>query len=176
MTNNMQHTSTDIRPGTYTVDTTRSSVEFTATHVFGLKPVHGTMIIRYGTVTVAGEPRRSTVSAELDATTFTTDDERRNRDIRGKRFLDVERFPVIGFRSTRLARTGDGGWQVIGELAVRGGSTEVALELTGMEPAGDGYRMTATTTVDRVAAGVATGRAIIGRLVTIRLSVVLTAA
>ena len=176
MTNNTQLTSTDIRPGTYTIDAARSTVEFTATHVFGLKPVHGTMSVRYGTVTVATEPRRSTLSAELDAASFTTDDERRNRDIRGKRFLDVAQFPVIGFRSTRLARSADGGWQVVGELAVRGGSTEVTLDLTGMEPADGGYRISAATTVDRVAAGVAGGRAIIGRLLTIRLTVLMTAA
>jgi polyisoprenoid-binding protein YceI len=175
MTENTQLTSTDIRPGTYSIDPARSTAEFTATHVFGLKPVHGTMTITYGTVTVATEPRRSTVSAELDAASFTTDDERRNRDIRGKRFLDVQRFPVVGFRSTRLSRTASGGWQIIGELAVRGGSAEVALDMTGMEPADGGYRMTAATTVDRVAAGVTTGRAMIGRLVTIRLSVLLTA-
>jgi polyisoprenoid-binding protein YceI len=171
----MTQTRTDIRPGTYTIDPAASTCEFTATHVFGLKPVHGTMAIAYGTVTVATEPRRSTVAAELDAASFTTDDQRRNRDVRGRRFLDAQRFPVVGFRSTRLARTADGGWQVIGELAVRGGSTEVALDLTGMEPDGDGYRISATTTVDRVAAGVAAGRAIIGRLVTIRLTVRLAA-
>jgi polyisoprenoid-binding protein YceI len=172
----MTQTRTDLRPGTYAIDVTRSTCEFTATHVFGLKPVHGTMAIRYGTVTVGTAPRRSTVSAELDAATFTTDDERRNRDIRGKRFLDVATYPVLSFRSTRLARTAEGTWQVIGELAVRGGSAEVTLDLTGMEPAGDGYRVTATTTVDRVACGVTAVRAIIGRLVTVRLTALLTAA
>src|SRR4051812_47177921 len=112
MTDNEQLIRTGVRPGTYSIDAAHSTVEFTATHVFGLKPVHGTMAVRHGTVTVATEPRRSTVSAELDATAFTTDDARRNRDVQGKRFLDVARFPVISFRSTRLARTADGGWQV----------------------------------------------------------------
>jgi polyisoprenoid-binding protein YceI len=174
MTDNLQ-TSTDIRPGTYLIDPARSTAEFTATHVFGLKPVHGTMAVRSGTVMVADEPRRSTVSAELDAATFTTDDERRNSDVRGKRFLDVANHPVIGFRSTRLVRSGSR-WQLTGVLAVRGGSAEVALDLTGGAATADGYRFTATTTVDRVAAGVAAGRAIIGRMVEIRLTVYVTAA
>jgi polyisoprenoid-binding protein YceI len=165
---------TDIRPGTYTIDTTRSAVRFTATHVFGLKPVDGTMTIRSGTVMVADEPARSTVSAEIDAASWTSDDERRNADIRGKRFLDAERFPVIGFRSTRLARTA-GGWEIVGVLSVRGGSTEVTLDLTETAMTADGYRLTATTTVDRVAAGVSAGRAIIGRFLTVSLAVVVTA-
>ena len=173
MTDNVR-TSTGIRPGTYLVDPARSGVTLTATHVFGLKPVDATMAVRSGTVTVTEEPRRSTVSAELDAATFTSDDERRNTDIRGKRFLDVARYPVIGFRSTGVVR-GPDGWQIIGVLGVRGGSTEVTLHLAEPGPTADGYHLTATTTVDRIAAGVRTGRAIIGRLVQIRLSVYLIA-
>jgi polyisoprenoid-binding protein YceI len=173
MTDNLR-TSTEIRPGTYLVDAARSTVRFTATHVFGLKPVDGTMAVRSGTVVVAGEPRRSTVSAELDAGSFTTDDERRNRDVRGKHFLDAARHPAIGFRSTRVVH-GSGGWQIIGVLSVRGGSTEVTLDLTGVEPTVDGYRLTATTTVDRVAAGVRTGRLIVGRYLDITINLCITA-
>jgi polyisoprenoid-binding protein YceI len=168
MTDNLR-TRTDIRPGTYLVDAARSTVRFTATHVFGLKPVDGTMAVRRGTLVVADEPRRSTVSAELDAGSFTTDDERRNRDVRGKHFLDAERHPTIGFRSTRLV-PGAGGWQIIGVLGVKGGSAEVTLNLTAIEPTVDGYRFTATTTVDRVAAGVRTGRFIVGRYLDITIS------
>jgi polyisoprenoid-binding protein YceI len=167
-------TSTGIVPGTYLIDSARSGVTFTATHVFGLKPIDGTMAVRSGTVMVAAEPRHSTVSADLDAASFSTDDQRRNADVRGKRFLDVAAHPAIGFRSTRVVH-GPDGWRIVGVLAVRGGSTEVTLRLTGVTPTADGYHLTATTTVDRVAAGVRAGRGIIGRLVQIRLSVYVTA-
>jgi polyisoprenoid-binding protein YceI len=169
----MTNTLTDIRPGTYTIDPARSAVRFTATHVFGLKPVHGTMRVGSGTVMVAGEPRLSTVSAELDAASWTTDDDRRNRDVRGRKFLDTERYPAIGFRSTRITG-GPGGWEIAGVLSVRGGSCEVSLHLSEAEPTPDGFRFTATTTVDRVAAGVTTGRAIVGRHVDVTLIVQVT--
>jgi polyisoprenoid-binding protein YceI len=172
MTDNLR-TQTDIRPGTYRVDPTRSAAGFTATHVFGLKPVHGTMAIRSGTVMIADEPRRSTVSAEIDATSWATDDPRRDKDVTGKRFLNVAQHPTIGFRSTRVAG-GPGGWQIAGVLSVRGGSTEVTLDVTEIAPTVDGYRFTATTTVDRVAAGVAGGRAIIGRTLEVTLTVCVT--
>ena len=162
----MTNTLTSIQAGTYTIDPGRSAVRFTATHVFGLKPVDGTMAIRSGTVVVAGEPRRSTVSAEIDAASWATDDARRDKDVRGKRFLDTDRHPVIGFRSTRVVLGADG-WQVAGVLGVRGGSCEVTLNLTEIAP--DGF--TATARVDRVAAGVGGGRAIIGRYVEVTLSV-----
>ncbi len=169
----MTNTMTDIRPGTYTIDPARSGVRFTATHVFGIKPVGGTMRVRGGTLMVAGEPRRSTVSAEIDAASWQTDDAKRDKDVRGKRFLHVERFPAIGFRSTAVIRSGEG-WQIAGVLSVRGGSTDVVLDLTEMEPTTTGYRFTATARVDRVAAGISTGRAIIGRHVDVTLTVYVT--
>jgi polyisoprenoid-binding protein YceI len=159
-----------VRPGTYLIDTARSQVTFTATHVFGLKPVAGTMTIRSGAVTVAADPGRSTVAAEIDAASFSTDDPKRDKDVRGKRFLDTARYPVIGFRGTRLTPAGDG-WRLTGVLSVRGGSTEVTLDLA--QSGADTF--TATTVVDRVAAGVGGGRAIIARPIRVRLTVAITA-
>ena len=173
MTDNLR-TSTDLRPGTYRVDAARSTVRFTGSHIFGLKPVDGTMAVRSGTVVVADEPRRSTASAELDAGSFTTDNERRDRDVRGTRFLNAAQHPTIGFRSTRVVH-GAGGWQIIGVLSVRGGSAEVTLDLTGIASTVDGYRLTATATVDRVAAGVRVGRPIIGRYLDITINLCITA-
>lgn len=166
----MTNTALDLRPGTYSIDTGRSTAAFTATHVFGLKPVHGRLPVRSGTVTIADDPRRSTVSAELDAIGWQTDDPKRDKDVRGKRFLDVERHPVIAFRSTGIVR-GDDGWRVAGVLSVRGGSTAVELHVTQVTPTADGYRFVATTQVDRVAAGVAAGRALIARPVAITLTI-----
>ena len=125
MTTNL---STDIRPGTYSIDLARSTCRLRAAHVFGLKPVEATMAIRSGTITIAADPGRSTASAELDAGSFTSDDPRRNKDVRGKRFLDAARHPVIAFRSTGCTRTPDG-WRLAGVLRVRGRDSEVALAL-----------------------------------------------
>lgn len=151
-----------ITPGTYRIDSGRSTVRFTATHAFGLKPVDGTFTVRSGTVVVAADPDRSTVSAELDAGSFTTDDPRRDRDIRGRRFLAAEAFPTIGFRSTGIVRTSLGA-RIDGVLGVRGGSARMGLTVEQVTPTVDGYRFRATATVDRVAAGVKAGRGIIGR-------------
>ncbi|MEV6301528.1 YceI family protein [Actinoplanes sp. NPDC051861] len=158
----------DIRTGTYRIDPARSACRFTATHVFGLKPVAGTMDVIGGTVAVAANPEHSIASAELDAASFTTDDPRRDRDIRGRRFLDAAHHPEIGFRSTRVRRTPEG-WQITGVLGVRGGSCEVALDLVTGEAVDDGYRFVASCVVDRVAAGVPAGRMVVGRLVHINL-------
>jgi polyisoprenoid-binding protein YceI len=70
-------------------DAAHSSVRLTATRTFGLKPVDATVAVRSGTVMVGTRPEQSTVSADLDAAGFTTDDPRRDKDVRGKRFLAV---------------------------------------------------------------------------------------
>ncbi|MGK5678011.1 YceI family protein [Actinoplanes sp. URMC 104] len=165
MTTNVQ---TTLRPGTYTLDPQRSSCRLTATHVFGLKPVHATVALRGGTVTVAADPAASSASAVLDAGSFHSDDARRNKDITGPKFLDAANHPVIGFRSTGCRR-GVAGWLLTGVLRVRGRDSEVTLALDVAEPTADGCHFVASATVDRVAAGVATGRAIIARPVRITL-------
>ncbi|MEU8233858.1 YceI family protein [Actinoplanes sp. NPDC048967] len=152
----------DIRPGTYVIDSARSSVKLTAAHTFGLKPVDATFAVRSGTVMVGARPEQSTVSADLDAASFTTDDPRRDKDVRGKRFLAADTYPAIGFRSTGLNRTADG-WQLTGVLSIRGGSAPLTLSIVDVQPVTDGYHVRAATTVDRVAAGVGAGRALIGR-------------
>jgi polyisoprenoid-binding protein YceI len=164
-----------LRPGTYVIDPARSSVRLTATHTFGLKPVDATVALRSGTVMVGTRPDRSTVSADLDAASFTTDDPRRDKDIRGKRFLATETHPAIGFRSTGLTPTADG-WDLAGVLSIRGGSAPITLSITDAQPTADGYRFRAATTVDRVAAGVRAGRALIARQVRITVECCVTSA
>jgi len=156
--------------GTYHLDPHRSICRLTVAHVFGLKPVTGTMALIGGTITVAGDAERSIASAELDAATFTSDDPRRDRDVRGHRFLDTLAHPEIGFRSTGLRHTLDG-WHLSGVLAVRGGSCDVTLDLNTVQREGDGCRFTATCAVDRFAAGVTAGRLLIARLAHIELDV-----
>ena len=159
---------TTLRPGTYTLDPRRSTCRLDATHVFGLKPVAATVDLRGGTVTVARDLAASTASAELDAATFRSDDARRDKDVTGKRFLDVARHPAIAFRSTGFRRS-ESGWLLDGILRVRGRDSEVTLKLSTAEPTADGCHFVATATVDRVAAGVGAGRAIIARSVRLTL-------
>lgn len=165
MTTNV-HTS--IQPGTFTIDPARSACRLVATHVFGLKPVAAAVDLRGGTVTVAGDLAASTASAMLDAGSFRTDDRRRDKDITGKRFLDAAQHPVIAFRSTGCRRS-DEGWLLDGVLRVRGRDSEVTLTIEEAELTAGGCHFVASATIDRVAAGIGTGRAIIARPVRLTL-------
>lgn len=161
---------TELEPGTYTIDLARSRCRLDATHAFGLKPVAATLAIRAGTVTIGADPAASSASASLDAASFRSDDAKRDKEVRGKRFLDAARHPVIAFRSTGCERAAIG-WRMAGVLSVRGTDSDATLTITGLTPTANGYRCTATCTIDRVTAGVRAGRGIIARPVRITLDI-----
>ena len=47
---------------------------------------------------------KSSMHGTIQVTSLDTGDEKRDKDLRGAQFLDVERFPNITFASTRVER------------------------------------------------------------------------
>jgi len=160
----------EIRPGTYTIDPSKSTCRLVATHTFGLLPVEATVSITGGTVTLTADPARYTASATLAAASFRSGNKRRDSDIT-KRFFDAAHYPQIAFRST-----GFNGRRMTGVLSMRGTDSPVTLEITNWASTGNGYRASATTTIDRIAAGVKAGRGMASRNVQLTLEVVVNAA
>jgi polyisoprenoid-binding protein YceI len=154
-----------LRPGTYLVDAGRSSVRFTATHVFGLGPVAGTFAVRDGTIRIDDKPDRCAVSATVDSASFRTDKPKRDADIIAN-FLHSDRYPDLAFRSTGV----DGG-RLHGTMTVHGRTAPVRFELAQAEPVDGGCRFLATARVDRYAFGVTRGRGIVGRYVDVTVEV-----
>ncbi len=154
-------TGAGIATGTYTIDTAASRIGFTTAHMFGLGPVAGTFAIRSGTVTLADDPAKCTVTARIDAASFTTDKPRRDKDIRSKRFLHAERYPDLVFESDRLVRDGDR-WLLHGRLTVHGLTAPVTLEVHSGTAEPDGCRFRARARIDRYAHHVGP-RGIVGR-------------
>jgi polyisoprenoid-binding protein YceI len=163
-----------IAPGTYRLDTRRSTIRFRIRGMFGLAEVTGTFAVRDGTVTVADPAGASEVVATVDATSVDTANARRDKDLRSKRFLRVDEYPTMVFRSTGLTPAADGGWSLTGELTVRDTTTPVTLSVGRPTPVADGFRCRATTTVDRYACGVTAARAFIKQHVHLDLDVIAT--
>jgi polyisoprenoid-binding protein YceI len=161
--------------GTYLVDPARTTVRFSMREMFGLMGVEGEFAVRDGTIVVADDPRMSSVGVELDPASFKTDRARRDRDIKGKRFLDVEAFPAMTFASTAVEPTIDG-WTLSGKLTVHGVTAPVTLRLTGGRRTPDGLRVTAACVVDRTDFGVGPTVPLIGKVLTIDIEVCATLA
>ncbi|HLL67693.1 MAG TPA: YceI family protein [Micromonosporaceae bacterium] len=143
-------TGTAVAAGVYEINAADSHVRFRTSHSFGVGPVAGTFAMRDGTITVAADPRASTVTARVDAASFTTDKPKRDADVRSKRFLNADEHPELVFTSDRLVRDGDR-WLLHGRLTVRGRTAPIVLELDSGTSDVAGCRFRAHARVDRYA-------------------------
>jgi polyisoprenoid-binding protein YceI len=114
----------------YDIDTAHSNVGFSIPIMGGLSQVRGkftdfTVAIVYDDADVT----RSSVNATIKATSIDTGIERRDAHLRTADFFDVEKFPEITFKSSRVEKKGK---QLIahGTFTMHGVSKEIALPFT----------------------------------------------
>lgn len=114
---------------TYKIDPAHSSAQFTIRHMM-VTNVRGSFKKVQGTIVLDREnPAASSVEATIDATTLNTNDDQRDAHVRSADFLDVEKFPTITFRSSKVTAAGNGDWKVEGTLTIHGVSKPVTLEV-----------------------------------------------
>lgn len=118
---------------TWVIDPSHVNVEFTVRHMM-VHNVRG----RFGTVTGSVEldeadPTRSTVEVEMDVASLDTREPKRDDHLRSADFLEVEKYPTITYKSSRIERNGEN-YRVIGDLTIKGVTREVVLdaELVGV--------------------------------------------
>ena len=142
---------------TWNIDAAHTVVEFSAKHLM-ITTVRGQFGTVQGTVTVdESNPAASVAEAEIDTTAIDTRSEQRDAHLRSADFLDVESYPALRFRSTRIegswSRPGDT-FKVYGELTIKDQTREVALDVTyegaGTDPwGGERSSFSADTKIDR---------------------------
>ena len=116
---------------TWQLDATHSSVEFAVKHMM-MTTVRGRF--KEVTATLRGDrdhPEAAGVEATIAAASIDTGSPDRDGHLRSADFFDVERFPEIVFRSTRVdgapKKEGDK-FRVIGDLTIRDTTIEVVLD------------------------------------------------
>ena len=113
----------------YVIDPSHTSVGFTVRHLMIYK-VQGKFNEYTGTIKYdENDITKSSMHGTIQVTSLDTGDEKRDKDLRGAQFLDVERFPNITFASTRVERK-DGSYVLIGDLTMHGITKEVAIPFT----------------------------------------------
>jgi polyisoprenoid-binding protein YceI len=118
---------------TWQLDPTHSTVEFAVKHMM-FTTVRGRFKTFAGSVHIdERNPDQSRVEVTIDAASIDTGVADRDAHLRSPDFLDVEKYPTIVFRSTRVAgahkNQGDH-FQITGELEIRGKSLPVTLDAT----------------------------------------------
>ena len=154
--------------GRYTLDAVRSLVTL-RTRLFGLHALSATMYIADGLIDLDPAVPRATVTATISAASFSTDNPRRDNDIRSPRFLHAGKYPEFSYRADALSQD-DGRWALAGELTVRDVTRPVTLEIDSVERSGRGFRAHATARIDRVAFGLTTAKWMGGRIFDVELT------
>jgi polyisoprenoid-binding protein YceI len=125
----MSTTQTAAAARTYAIDTTHSEVLFQVRHL--VTRVRGRFARFSGTVAFdEQQPSASSVTLEIAADSIDTATPDRDAHLRSADFFDVERYPTLGFVSSRVEKKGAERYDVSGTLTIRGVSHQVTLPVT----------------------------------------------
>jgi polyisoprenoid-binding protein YceI len=75
------------------------------------------------------------VEVTIDAASINTRDAQRDGHLKSPDFFDVEKFPTLSFKSTRVENTGRGELAVSGDLTIHGVTRNVVFTVEGPTPA-----------------------------------------
>ena len=109
------------------IDATHSQATFSVKHMM-ISTVRGHFEVLSGKLHIDEEhPDNSWVEAEVDAASINTRDAKRDGHLRSPDFFDVEKYPKITFKSTKVTPTGNNEYRVTGDLAMHGVTKEETL-------------------------------------------------
>lgn len=115
--------------GTWVVDPSHSSLDFVAKHLMVTK-VRGSFGEFSGTIVIGDTPEASSAEAVVKTASITTGDDKRDGHLHSPDFLDVERYPEMTFKTTKIDVRGDGRGTVTGDLTIKDVTRPVTLDVT----------------------------------------------
>jgi polyisoprenoid-binding protein YceI len=132
---------------TYKIDPAHSSVNFQIAHL-RISRVHGRFDRFSGSIEyVAGEPKLWKAEAVIETASINTNVEARDKHLRSPDFFNVEKFPSMTFKSTKVSGIKGMKGKLHGELTLLGVTKPVVLAIEGTGPVKDpwgGERLGAT--------------------------------
>jgi polyisoprenoid-binding protein YceI len=140
---------------TWNIDPVHSHAQFKVKHMM-ISNVKGEFTAVSGTLKLDREDlTRSYIEASIDAASINTRDAQRDGHLKSADFLEVDKFPALTFKSTRVAAKSDGELSVTGDLTIRGVTRSVTFEVEDLSaPAKDPWGntrigLTAATRINR---------------------------
>jgi polyisoprenoid-binding protein YceI len=115
-------------PGTFSFDPAHTLVGATARHLMVSK-VRGKFADVSGSIVVAENPLESAVEVVIKAASLDSGVADRDNHLRSADFLDVEKYPELTFKSTRVVKQEGAEFVLAGDLTIRGVTREVELEI-----------------------------------------------
>lgn len=114
---------------TWNLDTSHSEVTFAVRHMM-ISTVRGKFNKFSGTIDFnEADPAKSTVDVSIETASIDTRDEKRDGHLKSGDFFDVEKFPALTFKSTRVEKVSDNSGRVYGDLTIRDVTRPVVLDV-----------------------------------------------
>lgn len=111
----------------WVIDPAHSVVEFSVRHMM-ISTVKGRFNGVKGTINdVADDPSLSSVEVHIDPASVSTGDDKRDAHLKSPDFFDVEHYPAIIFKSTRIEGTRED-FTVTGDLTIKDQTRPVTLK------------------------------------------------
>ena len=115
---------------TWSIDAAHSHVEFAVKHLM-IATVKGRFGGVTGTVrTDESDPSKGQVDVEIDAASIDTREAQRDAHLKSADFFDVEKFPKLTFKSTRIEGVAGDSFKLTGDLTIHGVTRPVTLDVT----------------------------------------------
>src|SRR5246127_5343252 len=105
---------------TWQIDPNHSAAQFAVRHM-AISTVRGAFSKLSGSVQLDDKDvTKSSVEVTIDAASVDTRVPDRDKDLRSDRFFDVEKYPTLTFKSTKVEQTEPGKLRVTGDLTIHG--------------------------------------------------------
>src|SRR5205807_9568101 len=116
--------------GTWKFDPFHTQVEFSAKHL-GMMTVRG----HFAEVNATGEihpdhPERTKVEATITTSSIRTHNEQRDKDLRSSNFLEIDKYPTMTFKSTKIEPTGQDRYKLTGDRTITGTTNPLRMKLS----------------------------------------------
>jgi polyisoprenoid-binding protein YceI len=119
---------------TWAIDPVHSTTGFSARHMM-IANVHGTFEKLAGTIDyVPGDPKSVKADITIETASISTRNAKRDKHLRSSDFLDVQSFPRITFTSKKVQNVTADGFDLVGDLTIRGTTKEAVLKVKGPTP------------------------------------------
>src|SRR6266566_432879 len=110
-------------------DPFHTQVEFAAKHL-GMMTVRG----HFAEINATGNiypdnPEASSVEVTMQTASIRTHNEQRDNDLRSSNFLEVDKYPTITFKSTKIEPTGTDRYKMTGDLTIKDNTHPVTLDV-----------------------------------------------
>jgi polyisoprenoid-binding protein YceI len=132
-----------VRAGdSYAVDSSHSQLGFAVKHL-GLSTTRGqfkdyTMDLKFN----EKDPTKSTIKVVIQAASIDTADAKRDGHLKNADFFDVEKYPTLTFQSTKIEKTGEKAYNLLGKFTIKDVTKDVVIPFTLEGPVKDPWGLT----------------------------------